>query len=63
MSEQLEGDIQAFKDTSLLVERENLEWRITKNVVILFMCKLEEIPCTVILQLDKDLEEWGHPGV
>jgi len=56
MSEQIED--QTITSMPLLVERQKLEWRITKNILMLLLCKLEEIPCTVILQLNRDLEEW-----
>ena len=58
MSEQIEDQMAVAHDMPILLEREKLEWRITKNIWILLLCKLEEIPCTVILQLMKDLEEW-----
>ena len=59
MSEQIED--QTITSMPLLVERQKLEWRITKNILMLLLCKLEEIPCTVILQLNRDLEDWERP--
>jgi len=59
MSEQIED--QTITSMPLLVERQKLEWRITKNILMLLLCKLEEIPCTVSLTMNRDLEDWEGP--
>ena len=59
MSEQIEDRV--VHDMPILVERQKLEGRIIRNIMMLLLCRLEELPCTVILQLQKDLEEWGRP--
>ena len=57
MSEQI--DYQAIMDMPILVEREKLRKRIQGNLLKILLCDIERLPCTVILELEKDLEEWG----
>lgn len=53
------GLIDRVSDTSLLIHRMELEKRIRNNILRLLLTDLEKLPASVILQLQRDLEEWS----
>ena len=57
MSEQIEDHV--IMDMPILVEREKLRKRIQRSLLKILLCDMERLPCTVILELEKDLEELG----
>ena len=36
-----------------------LEKRITHGILKLLLCDLDKLPCSFVLQLQRDLEEWS----
>lgn len=49
------------QEMTILGHRMALEKRIREGVLKLLLCDLEKLPCTFILQLQRDLEEWNGP--
>lgn len=43
----------------IMVERENLRIRIRNNILKVLLCDINKLSATVILELQRDLEEWG----
>lgn len=43
----------------IMVEREKLRIRIRNGIIKLLLCRLEDLSARFILELQKDVEEWG----
>ena len=46
------------QEMTLLAQRVELEERIKHGILKLLLCDLEKLPCTVLVQLQRDLEDW-----
>ena len=48
------------QEMTLLEQRVALEKRISHGILKLLLCDLEKLPAVVVLQLQRDLEEWNR---